>query len=114
VLYLTVRLVGASVQLLKTKMHEERAVDEHAVGAAFDLEVGEQHIGAEEREDLVHDVVLALRRRWSGSASTRLDGQDGASAGLLRVQLVERRVIRRHDGSTISRREERVCDARAD
>ena len=36
---------------------EENAVDEHAVGGAFDLEVAEEGVGAEEGEDLVEAVV---------------------------------------------------------
>ena len=36
---------------------EEDAVDEQAVGGAFDLEVAEECVGAEEGEDFVEDVV---------------------------------------------------------
>ncbi|KAJ8564027.1 hypothetical protein ON010_g7321 [Phytophthora cinnamomi] len=113
----TVGLAAAPVQLLEAQVHEERAVDEHAVGVALDLEVGEQHVGAEEREDLVHDVGLVLGRGRRRPAGARLDGQDGAAAGLLRLQLVERRVIRRHAArlsDRARRREERVCDAADD
>ena len=36
---------------------EEDAVDEEAVGGAFDLEVAEEGVGAEEGQDFVEDVV---------------------------------------------------------
>lgn len=71
----TVGLGVASVQLLEAQVHEERAVDEHAVGVALDLEVGEQHVGAEEREDLVHDVGLVLGRGGAGPRARVLMGR---------------------------------------
>ena len=36
---------------------KEDAVDEESVGRAFDLEVAEKRVGAEQRENLVKDVV---------------------------------------------------------
>jgi hypothetical protein len=43
--------------LSETLADEQGAVDEHSVGGAVDLEVPEQDIGAEKREDLVYTVV---------------------------------------------------------
>lgn len=37
--------------------HEENAVDQHPVRGTFDFKVAEQHIGTEQRQDLIDAVV---------------------------------------------------------
>lgn len=72
---------------------EQRSIDEHTVGGAVDLEVAEQNIGPEERQDLVDTVVglavgghfgIGVRRERRegvcGAASAGAEGEDGEIA----------------------------------
>lgn len=47
------------LHLPQTLADKQRSVDKHAVRGAIDLEVAEEHVGAEERENLV-DAVIRL------------------------------------------------------
>ena len=62
---------------------EPDTVDEQAVGRALDLKVAEERVGAEEREDLVEDVVALVV--WVGRlVGGERDGREGVggAAGL--------------------------------
>jgi hypothetical protein len=66
----------------QTVRHEEDAVDEKAVGGAFDFEVAEEGVGAEEGEDFVEDVVgfgVRVDVEWVGGGGQRGEGVGGAA-----------------------------------
>lgn len=71
---------GAGLDLGETVAEEPDAVDEQAVGGALDLKVAEEGVGAEQREDLVEDVVaLRVRVRALGGGQGRV--RDGKGVG---------------------------------
>lgn len=49
--------VHCRLNLPEALADEEGSIDEHAIGRTIDLEVPEQHIGTEERQDFINAVV---------------------------------------------------------
>lgn len=61
---------------------KEDTVDEEAVGGAFDFEVAEESVGAEEGEDFVEDVVgfgVRVDVEWVGGGGERGEHVGGAA-----------------------------------
>ena len=45
------------LDLAETLADEERSINKHPIGRAVDLKVAEQHVGPEERQDLIDAIV---------------------------------------------------------
>ncbi len=76
---------GIRLDLRETVAQEPDAVDEEAVRRALDLKVAEKGVGAEERDDLVEDVVavrVRVRRLGGGQWRVRERERVGRAADL--------------------------------
>jgi hypothetical protein len=76
---------GRGLDLAEAVAHEPDTVDEQPVGIALNLKVAEKRVCAEEREDLVEDVVaLAVRVRRLEQGQRRVGQRQrvGGAAGL--------------------------------